>query len=149
MPKYAVVNGATGEMDADCPYCVLFAVSGDMDDAEIAIFESQTLPDGHIMIEITNEERDKLREVQYIVNRNGKEETVFHVDELTMEERESAKIENAYLIDLAKAEAKIKDRAIIETPVVFDGLGGREISPVEYKPAGIVLEKDSRAKLEN
>lgn len=144
MPKYAIVNSETGEMDMDCPICAFMSISGNFDDDEVAIFESQEIPEGHIMIEITNEERDKLRELKYIVDRDGKEEIVSSMGDLTLEERESAKVQNAHKIDLSKAEKKINDREIEEISTFINGIGGQEILFTEERPASVVIERQSR-----
>ena len=140
-----IVNSETGVMDDGCPYCAFLSMSGDFNDDEVGVFESQPVPEGHVMIEVMSAEMDDIRKVKYQVVRNGEIVMLDESEVVNNEERLSAPKEPKYKVNIEKAAPKLEDRAKVEDlskPIEAEGLGGKEIIGYDEKPVWIVVERE-------
>lgn len=148
MPTYLKVDAETGEMHpTECGVCGVLSISGASED-EIQIFRDANNSDGHILVEITNEEKDKIAVVIKTIERNGERiEVPYYEYTQDKTERRSELIESKYKIDINQVVPMLKDRRKIDDitkPIEIDGVGGKEIIGYEQKPESIIIERSDQ-----
>lgn len=144
MPVFAIVNSQTGEYEYGCPDCYMLSISSGDDKEEIEQFRiSQSIPDGHTLIELTSDELIELRKINFIVKRNNEEIVLENIKELTLEEQDTAGRFHPNKLDKSKMTPKLEDRPKIRVPIEADGIGGKEIIGFQEKPESVIIERNA------
>jgi len=142
MPVFAIVDSETGEYEYGCPDCYILSVSGGDDKEEIEQFRtSQSIAEGHSLIELTSDELPELRRINFIVSRNNEEIVLEDMKELTLEEQDTAERFHPNKLDKSTMTPKLDDRPRILIPIETDGIGGKEIIGFEEKPESIIIKR--------
>ena len=146
MPIYAKVDSTTGEFhERDCGECGILTISGyfDIDDEEIEVFKSSNSSEGHTIVEISSEEKDKFAEIVVTVERGDKRIEIPPDENIADDvERKSMTVEHKYKVDLSRSTTDLIDRSVIDIPIEAEGIGGKEIIGYQQKPEVIVTEKE-------
>ena len=103
MIHIAMVNKNTGDVCEDCNGCKVISVSSRED------LDSQFIAEGHILIELTNEEINKYIEMR-LYTENGEEKITINDISRVNEVQGEIWSENKFKIDMTKATSEIKDR---------------------------------------
>jgi hypothetical protein len=149
MPTYVLVD-STGEFhDKDCGVCGFLSISGGSEE-EINIFKEHNTHDGHLLVQVTYEEKDRLVEIKKSVIRGGTRVEVPYDENINdIEEKKTEEITSKYKIDVNKAKTDLKERAKVDDlskPIEINGIGGKEVIGYKQKPESIVIERSKTLK---
>lgn len=128
---YVIVNRSTGEIENDCPHCLVGRIP-DTQDLSLLDIDGE-----HIILEVTREEYESIsRSIVYTYEENGevKQSADRPLDVVAPTPSYSLRVE------MENAAQRIDKRRHEETPVEAEGYGGKEIIAHEEKPVGVLVE---------